>query len=117
VVRKVTPAGVVTTLAGTAMQLGTADGTGANARFGYLSGLAINSAGNIYVHDSMMIRRIDNAANVVNVVGVPRAAGVRLGALPAGLNGPGGLTIVPGPGTRLAVVDPLENSVLEADVP
>jgi hypothetical protein len=116
-VRKVTQAGVVTTIAGAAMQPGTADGTGSNARFGYLSGVAIDAAGNIYVHDSTTIRRIDNAANVVTVAGVPGVAGVLVGALPGGLNGPGGLAIIPDQGTHLAVVDLLENSVLEADVP
>ncbi len=88
-VRKVTPAGVVTTVAGQAGSPGTDDGTGATARFGYLSGVAISSAGYIYVHDATTIRRIDDVGNVVTVAGVPRVAGVLLGSLPGGLNGPG----------------------------
>src|SRR3954466_12947586 len=45
-VRKLTPAGNVTTLAGSAGVSGTADGTGAAARFSFLKGIAVDKAGN-----------------------------------------------------------------------
>jgi DNA-binding beta-propeller fold protein YncE len=51
-IRKITPAGVVTTLAGQD-GFGSADGTGANARFISPRGVAVNSAGTVlYVADS-----------------------------------------------------------------
>src|SRR5947208_1845207 len=50
-IRKVTPAGVVTTLAGAAGRAGSADGTGAAARFVDPQGVAVDGAGNLYVTD------------------------------------------------------------------
>jgi hypothetical protein len=50
-IRKVTPAGVVTTLAGSAGNYGYADGTGTNALFESAEGVAVDSAGNVYVVD------------------------------------------------------------------
>ena len=50
-IRKVTPAGVVTTLAGLAGSPGSADGTDSAARFDQPSGVAVDSTGNVYVAD------------------------------------------------------------------
>lgn len=49
--RKITPAGVVSTLAGAAGQVGSADGPGASARFRTPGAVAIDAAGNLYVTD------------------------------------------------------------------
>ncbi|MGA2866923.1 MAG: hypothetical protein ABSF95_20810 [Verrucomicrobiota bacterium] len=46
-IRKVTPGGVVTTLAGLAGTQGSADGTGSAARFSWPCGVAVDSAGNV----------------------------------------------------------------------
>ncbi len=51
-VRKITPMGMVTTLAGLAGASGTTDGIGADARFNSPGGAAMNNAGNVYVADT-----------------------------------------------------------------
>src|SRR5439155_5495168 len=52
-IRKITPAGVVTTLAGLAGHAGSADGTGSDARFTFPEGVATDSSGNVYVADTL----------------------------------------------------------------
>jgi hypothetical protein len=52
-IRKITPAGVVSTLAGLPGSSGSADGTGSAARFYDPLGLAVDSAGNVYVADQV----------------------------------------------------------------
>src|SRR5438874_2513641 len=51
-IRKVTPAGEVTTLAGLTGSYGSADGTGSDARFNDPWGVAVDSAGSVYVADA-----------------------------------------------------------------
>ena len=50
-IRKITPAGTVTTLAGKALAPGSMDATGTNAQFSFPAGVAVDAAGNAYVAD------------------------------------------------------------------
>jgi len=70
-VRKITPTGVVTTLAGTAGVTGSADGTGAAASFGAPVSIAVDNQGNILVGDAGYnnIRKITAAGVVTTVAG------------------------------------------------
>ena len=64
-IRKISPAGVVTTLAGSGTA-GSANGTGAAATFYSPSGVAVDAAGNVYVADdgNNMIRKINSSGLV-----------------------------------------------------
>jgi len=68
-IRKVTSAGVVTTLAGNGTA-GSTDATGANATFNYPSGIAVDAAGYLYVDElgSGKIRKITPAGVVTTVI-------------------------------------------------
>ena len=50
-VRKIDPRGTVSTLAGSAGEIGTTDGVGSTARFQNPKGIAVDSKGNVYVTD------------------------------------------------------------------
>jgi streptogramin lyase len=114
VIRKITPTGDVTTLAGTAGQPGSADGTGAAARFRNPQGMTADAAGNLYVTDTgnSIVRKITPAGAVTTVVGV---AGQHV--LHLGINGtianPVGIVVVGN--NRLAITS--GHAVLTADLP
>lgn len=69
--RKLTPAGMVSTLAGLAGASGSADGTGNAARFNTPSGVAVDAAGNVYVADTsnQTLRKISPAGAVSTLAG------------------------------------------------
>jgi sugar lactone lactonase YvrE len=57
-IRKITPDGVVSTLAGGPYNYEDSDGVGTNAQFVYPNGLAVDTAGTVYVADEHSIRKI-----------------------------------------------------------
>lgn len=72
VIRKITPAGVVTTLAGTVGVIGGGDGPGPTARFRQIGGIAVDPAGNLYAADTpnRTIRKITPAGFVSTIAGI-----------------------------------------------
>jgi len=95
-IRKITPNGVVTTLAGTAGALGSADGTGSSARFKDPWSLAVDSGGNIYVADTDddAIRKITPAGVVTTLAGTPGVPGTADGVeANAGFRAPEGVAV------------------------
>jgi sugar lactone lactonase YvrE len=77
VIRKITPAGVVSTLAGTPHKPGTADGAGSAAGFNGPSGIVVDAAGNVYVADTLnqAIRKITPEGLVSTLAGAAYSPG------------------------------------------
>ncbi len=95
-VRKITPAGTVTTLAGSAGITGAVDLTGTNALFNQCFGVAVDAAGNVYVADTgnASIRRIAPGGAVTTLAGVAGIAGLADGSGDSALfNQPHGLVV------------------------
>ncbi len=69
-IRKITPAGIVSTLAGTGFE-GSVNAAGNLASFNGPSGIAVDAAGNIYIADSgnNLIRKIDPSGTVSTLAG------------------------------------------------
>lgn len=76
-IRKITPAGVVSTLAGQTGHYGSEDGVGSAARFGFPVGIAVDSAGHAYVTDNPnnTIRAIAPDGTVTTLAGLAGTAG------------------------------------------
>ncbi len=81
-VRKITSAVVVTTLAGLAVSAGSVDNVGNAARFDQPTDVTVDSAGNLYVTDSVneTIRKITSEAEVTTLAGSVTNAGSTNGA-------------------------------------
>lgn len=74
-IRKITPLGVVTTLAGSDIQ-GTVDGEGSAASFASPIGLAVDAAGTVYVADNATLRKIGTGGTVTTIQ-LPGGIGVQ----------------------------------------
>lgn len=93
-IRKITLAGEVTTLAGTAGHGGYANGAGAVARFRSPTGVAVDARGNVYVADHLnaLLRQITPAGDVTTLAGMVLHFGSEDGAgSTARFNGPSGI--------------------------
>lgn len=101
VIRKVSAAGAVSSLAGACSATGAVNGAGASARFTLIRGIAADGAGNVYVADTgnHAIRRIDVNGNVTTYAGALGEVGSTDGpATSARFNQPAGLALA-GDGT------------------
>jgi hypothetical protein len=95
-IRKVTPGGSVSTLAGQAYIQGSTDGTGAAARFNCPGGLAVDNATNVYVADTWnhTIRKISSAKVVTTIAGLAGISGSADGTgTEARFHSPSGLAV------------------------
>jgi hypothetical protein len=95
-IRKITPAGVVSTLAGSPGLSGSTDGTGSAARFNHPQGVTVDGLGYVYVADTWnhTIRKMTPAGTVVTLAGSPGRAGSADGAgSAAGFYYPEGLAV------------------------
>ncbi len=95
-IRKITPAGVVTTVAGQAETAGSADGNSTAASFSGPSGIAVDNAGNLYVADTLnhTVRRITTSGAVSTIAGMAGVSGAVDGAgADARFYGPQGLAL------------------------
>jgi sugar lactone lactonase YvrE len=85
-----------------------------------LPAIVMGGDGNLYVGDvaNSVILQVTLSGAVTTVAGSPDLPiGTVLGGLPAKINSPSGLALLPGPSVSLAVVDSFEHAILRVDLP
>jgi streptogramin lyase len=94
-IRKITPAGEVTTVAGTQGVSGSLDGTGVNASFNRPYGITVDANGNLYITDNgnHMIRKISSEGVVTTLAGTTTKGGVDGIGSAARFSGPRGISV------------------------
>jgi len=92
-IRKITPAAVVTTLAGG--DRGNADGQGAGAQFNDPEGIAVDAAGNVYVADTCnhAIRRVTPGGAVTTLLRLSNESSTTLSGYCTDANAPAGIVV------------------------
>ncbi len=93
-VRKITPAGVVSTIAGSGL-LGDTDAVGTDASFNHLAGITMDGSGNLFVTDSRSskIRKITSSGVVSTVAGVNSSGSTDAVGANASFNSPSDITV------------------------
>ena len=93
-IRKITPDGLVSTLAGTGKSGSITNGQGTAASFSYPAGIAIDAADNVYVTDfGCVIRKISPSGLVTTFAGSGQTGDVDGQGTAASFSGPLGITI------------------------
>ncbi|MBC8353807.1 MAG: hypothetical protein H8E66_17545 [Planctomycetes bacterium] len=107
-IRKITPDGHVSTLAG-GPEVGYADGVGGDARFRWMVGLDVDKQGNVYVADAWnrRIRKVTAQGHVSTIAGNGREAHVDGAAEEASFVLPTGVAV--GPHEEIYILDPADH--------
>lgn len=115
IIREITPAGMVSTLAGSSDTTGSINGPGATATFYDPLGITLDVTNNIYVADAAnnLIRKITSAGIVSTFAGVIDTNSSSGNTIPSLLNNPTGLA-VDGTG-NVFVAGYLSNTILEVN--
>jgi sugar lactone lactonase YvrE len=103
-IRKITPDGTVTTVAGTPAVGGYTDGAALSAEFSSPAGLALDTAGNLYICDIG-----NNALRMLSPAGI-------VSTICSGLNGPQFCTVNPSDSSQVYVSDSGNNRVVSVNI-